>query len=139
MKKRRRGTVVVESAAGIVLVRMKGGSFMLPGGQAEAVESRAQAAIRELKEEADLGALSVIQLFEHESKHYAHKVFYVVASGVPRPSSEIDEIAYFTPDFQGEIGFSSRRILEKFRQFKASHRSFFAELSQVHSAGVDSD
>jgi 8-oxo-dGTP diphosphatase len=51
---RRRGTAIVETKKGILVVSGHGKVFMLPGGAANHKESRLQAAIRELQEETGL-------------------------------------------------------------------------------------
>ena len=61
---RRRGTAIVESASGILVVSKDGHLFTLPGGGARPDESDRDAAIRELKEETGLEATDAVYLFE---------------------------------------------------------------------------
>ena len=112
-QKRRRGTVIIELADGILLTQMRGDRLLLPGGQAERREPRIMTAIRELYEETGLVAESVRYLFDFESSYYHHKVFYVTASGKPQPRSEVANLAYYRPDMP-ELSASSRAIIEKF-------------------------
>ena len=96
MLKRRRGTAIVETNQGIIIVSGKGEEFyILPGGGAEPFESRRQAAIRELEEETGLKATSAIYLFDHIGSTYQfkdklttnyHKIFLIKAEGNPRTS-----------------------------------------------------
>lgn len=111
--KRRRGTVIVETANGILLTRMRHDDYLLPGGQAERGEPRIVTAIRELKEETGLIAEDVRYLFDFESRFYQHKVFYIRASGTARPSQEVEELAYYQPQMRG-LADSSRRIIERY-------------------------
>jgi len=71
--KRRRGTAIVETSKGILVVSHNNRTFYLPGGGAEKGESRKEAAIRELKEETNLQTLSCSFLFEYESLTNSHK------------------------------------------------------------------
>ncbi|MGH9919809.1 MAG: NUDIX domain-containing protein [Nitrososphaerales archaeon] len=61
---RRRGTAIVESASGILVVSKDGRVFTLPGGGARPDESDGEAAIRELKEETGLDAVDLVYLFD---------------------------------------------------------------------------
>lgn len=119
--KRRRGTVIIELADGILLTQMRGDRLLLPGGQAEPGEPRIMTAIRELYEETGLVAESVRYLFDFESIHYHHKVFHVTASGNPRPRSEVANLTYYRPDMP-DLYPSSRAIIEQFLSVKAEER-----------------
>ncbi len=93
--KRRRGTAIVETAKGILVVSIDGRKFYLPGGGAEDDESREQAAIRELKEETNLETVDCSFLFEFEGYSNSHKVFLIKTSGEAKPCNEIRYIDYF--------------------------------------------
>jgi len=54
LSKRRRGTAIVDTSRGILVVSHGNRTFYLPGGGAEKGESQKNAAIRELKEETGL-------------------------------------------------------------------------------------
>lgn len=123
MLKRRRGTAIVETNQGIILVSGRGEEFLLPGGGAEIFESRRQAAIRELEEETGLKADSVVYLFNHVGSTYQyqdklttnyHKIFLIKAEGNPEPRNEIRYIKYYNPGEETKLSKSTSAILEKY-------------------------
>ncbi len=93
--KRRRGTAIVDTPQGILVVSRDDRTFYLPGGGAERGESRRDAAIRELKEETNLVAADCFFLFEYTSFTNSHKVYLMKSMGVAKPSNEIKYLAYF--------------------------------------------
>src|SRR5512141_2795368 len=94
--KRRRGTAIVETLRGILVVSHDNRTFYLPGGGAEKGESQKTAAIREIKEETSLETVACSALFKYESLFDNREVFLVETNGVAKPSSEINYIDYFT-------------------------------------------
>lgn len=62
--RRRRGTAIVDTSKGILVVSLDGNVFTLPGGGAKLNESRRGAAIRELMEETGMKAVKLTRLFE---------------------------------------------------------------------------
>lgn len=128
IRKRRRGTAIVETSQGIILVAVKKAEyFLLPGGGAEPYESRKQAAIRELSEETGLKADSVTYLFTHIGATYqykdklvknCHKVFLIKATGNPEPRNEIKQIKYYNPGDQTKLSQNTTAILEKYLSVK---------------------
>lgn len=118
--KKRRGTAIIESPDGVMLVRMKNDKFMLPGGQSNKGEPRIITAIRELQEETGLIANHVVYLFDFESRFYRQKVFYIQPeNGVPAPSNEIVEIGYYPNIVDEKIHESSLQML---RYYGAKYR-----------------
>lgn len=122
-QKRRRGTAIVETSQGIILVSGNEDYYLLPGGGAEPDESRQQAAIRELFEETGLKADSVTYLFTYLGATYQyknklckndHKVFLIKANGTPEPRNEIKYIKYYNPSDQTKLSQSTSTILEKY-------------------------
>lgn len=59
IKKRRRGTAIVETPKGILVTAVSGKTFILPGGGAKKEEIETEAAIRELKEETGINEISL--------------------------------------------------------------------------------
>lgn len=126
--KRRRGTVIVDTSEGILIVSGKNKRFfLLPGGGADKYESRKQAAIRELQEETNLKADSVIYLFSHVGATFEfkgslqrnhHKVFLVKTDGIPQPTNEIKYIEYYQPGDPTRLSSSTKEIIEKYLMSK---------------------
>lgn len=126
--KRRRGTVIIDTTEGILVVSGKEKRFfLLPGGGAEYFESRKQAALRELQEETNLKASEVTYLFSHVGATYKfkgsfkrnhHKVFLVKASGIPQPTNEVKYIEYYQPGTQTRLSSSTQEIIEKYLIYK---------------------
>lgn len=113
-RKRRRGTVIVETHQGILLTRTGDERFLLPGGQAEQGEPRIVSALRELRSDMDLDVSNVSYLFEHESERHRHKVFYVRAGALPRPRLVTAEFAYYHQALRPELGHSAHAIITRF-------------------------
>lgn len=118
--KTRRGTVIIELDGQILLTRMRNDRFLLPGGKAERGESRICAAIRELQEETGLVATSAQFLFDYESRRYQHKVFYLRATGTPRPCAEVEVLDFYRPELATQIHDSSVQIIERFLQMRGN-------------------
>jgi 8-oxo-dGTP diphosphatase len=130
VRRRRRGSVIVDTPDGILVVSERGRTYLLPGGVAKRHESRQSAAIRELREETGLEAIDCSYLFEYRGKVHvgrngrlfrnAHKVFSVKTNGVPEPRSEIKHLAYFDGS-NVHVSLATRRIIEKYREIKNSN------------------
>jgi 8-oxo-dGTP diphosphatase len=93
--KRRRGTAIVETKEGILVVSCDDRTYFLPGGGAEDGETRREAAIRELREETGLQTRQCQFLFEYPSFTNDHKIFLIEATGVAEPENEIRYVNYF--------------------------------------------
>jgi 8-oxo-dGTP diphosphatase len=127
VRKRLKGTAIVDTEAGILLVSTNGDRFSLPGGGAEKQETGEAAAIRELKEETGLKAISAVYLFSHiggvRKRSFGlarnhHRVFLIQAKGQPRPEQEIQDIRYYQPGDQINLSSSARTIIEKYWSIK---------------------
>lgn len=109
--RRRRGTAIVDSPNGILVVSEGGRTYYLPGGGARRGESRKNAAIRELMEETGLRATRCSYLFEYTSFSNHHKVFLIETKGVAEPRNEIKYLAYFNGS-NINVSDTTRRIIE---------------------------
>ena len=113
MHRRRRGTAIVDTPDGIVVVSAGGRTYYLPGGGARRGESRKSAAIRELREETGLVATDCSYLFEYTSFSNYHKVFLIKCTGTPEPRHEINHIGYFKPRSSNiNVSDTTRKIIE---------------------------
>jgi 8-oxo-dGTP diphosphatase len=118
---RRRGTAIVDTPGGILVVAGRRMRFMLPGGGARKGESRRDAAIRELKEETGLTAKNSDYLFSYDDPkdgrrvRSLHKVFLIEAEGVPRPDNhEVRYVEYWRKGLDLQLSDSSRAIIDRY-------------------------
>jgi 8-oxo-dGTP diphosphatase len=123
VRTRRRGTAIVDTPKGILVVSLDGRNFLLPGGGAWRNESERDAVVRELKEETGLEAVDISYLFGFRGVMHkgarggtfrnAHKVFLVTAAGIPEPRQEIKRVAYY--DGSGpKLSYSAQQIIAKY-------------------------
>jgi len=117
VRRRRRGTVIVDTPNGILVVNEGERTYYLPGGGARRGESRRSAAIRELLEETGLKATKCSYLFEYTSDYNLHKVFLIEATGVAKPRKEIKNLAYFNGS-NVNVSDTTRRIIEIYHEMK---------------------
>jgi 8-oxo-dGTP diphosphatase len=125
IKRRRRGTAIVETEEGILVTAGKNKVFLLPGGGANGGESRIEAAMRELREETGIKPYYVRYLFRHRgrvSKSHGHGYFQdhhtvclVKAKGIPAPRHEIKYVAYYK---RVRISGTTKEIIEKYYSYK---------------------
>lgn len=122
--RRRRGTAIVDTPHGILVVSQNGRTFTLPGGGARPAESERDAAARELMEETGMEAVELAYLFAFMGVLHrgtrggffrnAHQVFLVRATGTPEPGHEVKRVAYY--DGSGlRLTYSAKRIIERYR------------------------
>jgi 8-oxo-dGTP diphosphatase len=119
--KRRRGTAIVDTPRGILVVSHDNRTFYFPGGGAEKSESQKTAAIRELKEETSLETVTCRFLFKYESLTDNHEVFVIETSGVAKPSSEIRYIDYFNGS-NLKVSNATWEIFELYRATKVTKK-----------------
>src|SRR5208337_1651996 len=117
VRRRRRGTAIVDRPNGILVVNEGESTYYLPGGGARMGESRRNAAIRELSEETGLKATNCSYLFEYTSNFNFHKVFLIEATGVAKPRKEIRHLAYFDGS-NVNVSDTTRRIIELYHEKK---------------------
>lgn len=142
VKKRRRGTALVETEKGILVTAGRGGVFLLPGGGANRGESRTKAAMRELREETGLKPYYVKYLFRHRgrvSKSHGHGYFQdhhtvclIKAHGTPSPRHEIKHVAFYKPGSGVRISGVTREIIEKYYSYKKRGKARQRQMSLIN-------
>lgn len=124
---RHRGTAIVETNAGILIVQESNGVYSLPGGGVHKGESTQAAAIRELKEETGLEAIWAQFLFEHQGRVHSvderqrqnqHAVYLIEAIGTPQPNDGIVAIRFYHPGDDASVGQSAGQIIQKYLKLK---------------------
>lgn len=137
LTQRRRGTAIVETKKGILVVAGFKKVFLLPGGGASRKESRMQAAIRELKEETGLEPYFAMALFRYEGRAQSfkylinlHTVYYIKAKGEAKAKQEIFHIAWYSPGKDVKLSESTKRIIEQYYEYKKKNKELFKELEK---------
>ncbi|GET41249.1 NUDIX domain-containing protein [Microseira wollei] len=129
---RRRGTAIVETKAGILIVEESNGVYSLPGGGVHQGELTEAAAIRELREETCLEAVSTQFLFDHWGRLHSvddrqrqnqHAVFLIEAIGTPQPNDGIVSIRFYQPGDDVLLSQSARKIIEKYLTLKQEKKA----------------
>ncbi|WP_088893376.1 NUDIX domain-containing protein [Leptolyngbya ohadii] len=127
VRKRRRGTAIVDTPQGVLIVAGKSGRFLLPGGAAEKGESRKAATIRELQEETTLKTVSMQFLFSYRGHirwrktgwvRDEHKVFLVQTEGTPQPTHEIRELKFYQLGDSVRMSEATRAIIDRYLTLK---------------------
>jgi len=125
--KRRRGTAIIETDEGILVVAGKGKNFITPGGGANPEETRTQAAIREIKEETGLDVIRTKKIFKfvgyvNKTKNGGwqdfHTVILVKAKGKAVASQEIKFIKFYSEKNKIKISSTTKKIIKKYYNWK---------------------
>ncbi|WP_338099873.1 NUDIX domain-containing protein [Methanolapillus africanus] len=123
---RRRGTAVVETSEGVLLVRERNGLYNLPGGGVEGMENVPTAALRELREETGIKGKNPEFLFDYsdptrkrawEGGLYNNEfMVYRINEfeGVPRASNEVSGIDYYKPGSDLPLSDATKVILDRY-------------------------
>lgn len=124
-RKRKRGTAIVETDKGILIVshsRHGQLTYMLPGGRVKKGEQSICAAIRELHEETGLYSLEAKYLFDLITKHHKHKVYLIKTCGRLRKRHETTRIRFYNDSTKDKYKFAwhVKPIIEKY--FKRKER-----------------
>jgi len=144
IRKRRRGTAIVETRKGILVVSGRKKIFLLPGGGANKNESRWKAAARELREETRLHTKSSKYLFRHIGKvrkdyrggyfQDYHTVVLLKTYGRAKPSDEIKYIAYYKPSSKIRLSETTKEIIDKYYEYKKNkYKNYFLGVSLNNS------
>lgn len=144
VKYRRRGTVILETKQGILVVAGRHRSFMLPGGGANRGESRFVAALRELTEETSLLPYEAKVIFKHlghpkptfsgKGQYQDHHTVCVVkATGKIKLRDDAKRLAYIDPNSlkvsdpfnsgrETLISNTTKEIIQKYRDWKSTQQ-----------------
>lgn len=124
VKKRRRGTAIVQFREGILVTAGRNKVFLLPGGGANRGESRMEATMRELREETGLKPYAARYLFEYKGRLHKsnghgyfqdhHSVFLVEAIGTPRAQREIKHIGFYRPGCALRISGGTQDVIDRY-------------------------
>jgi len=133
---RRRGTVIVDTQLGILVVRERSGVYSLPGGAAHRHESREAAARRELNEETGLRTLESTFLFEFRGRVNSHKVFLIKASGVATPRKEVTGVAFYDGT-NLKVSSATREIVQRYLSIRRKAGSDRPQSPPPPSSGLD--
>ena len=141
VRKRRRGTAIVETEDGILVTAGRSKVFLLPGGGANKGETRTKAAMRELREETGLKPYQAKYLFRHVGNVHKshghgyfqdhHTVCLIKAHGTPSPRHEVKYVAYYKPSSGVHISGVTREIIKKYYGYKKRSKAKQRQLSII--------
>ena len=125
--KRRRGTAIIETDKGILVVAGKTKNFITPGGGANPEETRVEATIREIKEETGLDVVRYKKIFKfvgfvNKTKNGAWQDFHTVSlfkvKGSPKPMQEVKYIKYYDIKNKTRVSSTTKKIIKKYYNWK---------------------
>lgn len=117
---RKRGTAIIDTDLGILLVSNSSRLFILPGGGAKKDESRMDAAVREVKSQTGFDVKSCRYLFsfdepEDKKLRNLHEVFLVEVSGeVQKKAKEKRHVEYWHEGSKLQLGNSTKLIIDRY-------------------------
>ena len=119
MGKRKRATAIVETNKGILLVshsRYGKPTYMLPGGGVKRVERSIDAVKRELYEETGLHTSKINYLFNLETKHHLHRIFWIKTHGHLRKRHETTHIRFYNNSTKNryKLAWHVKAIINKY-------------------------
>ena len=115
----RRATAIIELPDGVLMTASANSRFSLPGGVSERGELRSQALLRQIRDQTGLRINSMLYLFDHITQHNAHKVYLVIAQGMPRLQEGGSRMTLITsPDTEMDIHIESRAILRRYAKLR---------------------
>ena len=124
---RRRGTAIIDTDRGILLISSSNRLYILPGGGAKKEERRMDAAIREVKAETGLEAKSCKYLFSFDEPQdkklrNLHKVFLIdVDQSNIKPVNQRKHIEFWHEGSRLNLGKSTNLIIDRYmKEFKTS-------------------
>ncbi len=124
---RRRGTAIVDTDKGILLMSNSSRLYLLPGGGAKKGEDRMDAVIRELKNEIGLEPKSCRYLFsfdepEDKKLRNLHKVYLVEIEGdIATQTNQRKHVEYWHEGSKLKLSNAASLIIDRYmREFKTS-------------------
>ena len=153
-KIRKRGTIILKTQRGILVVQEPNGSWSLPGGGIEKNESDVEGALRELREETTVKGKRANYQFDtrgnvhrnRQGQRYVnlYKIYEVTEyENQPKPSNEIRKIRYWKPEKDMRLTSTTERILDiyskpwKTPQFRQYCRSMNCVYEYKNGCGRD--
>lgn len=138
---RKRGTAIVETNNGILVVAGKDKKFLLSGGGTDKGEMRVHAAMRELFEETGLKSISAEPIFHYEGIEHngykgkfkdIHTVCIVkTKKGNPYPRNEIKFVDFYSKDKNINLSYSTREIIREYFIWKEEQRNLFNKVKRL--------
>lgn len=117
---RRRGTAIIDTEKGIIVVSHGRSQFLLPGGGTQSNEMQIESVIREVKEELGVYPVEIRYLF----RYMAAKVFLLKIAGTPKPHYEIRKMDYYYPNCKVDVSENTKKIIDMYYELLLSEKSY---------------